>query len=134
MNILLATVLCLSVDNVQLDPITLTDPPIVSIDARGSTIRLSRWDAEAVASKLRERGFSVEQIAAAVRMLRLVARTEDMKCGTCITGGYDAKAKECVEGLRRSPCSKCRICADPLPEPIATLTAASPLLAMQDRR
>jgi hypothetical protein len=119
-GILLAMTWCLNVDGVPVEPITLTDPLTVSADAAGQTVRPSRWDSRTVAMVLRSRGFSERQIRAALRDLRLVEpTTEALRCGECTTGGFDPRSYTCIAGLKRSPCTACTICSDPLPEPIA---------------
>jgi len=121
MTTLAALAMCLQIDGIDLPPLTLTEPPVVEIRARETRISLGAWDRRALARELREKGFDARQIAAALAPMRLVeSTTEALRCGECTTGGYDSRTQTCIAGLKRSPCTACKICSDPAPEPIAS--------------
>jgi hypothetical protein len=120
MTVLAALALCLQIDGVDLPPIELTEPPVIEIRAAETRLSLGAWDRRALARELRGRGFTAAQVAAALAPFRLVdPTTEALRCGECTTGGFDLRSQTCIAGLKRSPCTACKICSDPAPEPIA---------------
>jgi hypothetical protein len=119
----LALTVCLSLDGVELPPLTLTSPPIrATTEAGERIIFLPPADALRLARELESRGYGLDQIVAALRPLRLRSgrTTEALKCGECQDGAMVMRPEpRCVAGKIGQSCTSCKVCGDPEPEPIA---------------
>jgi hypothetical protein len=128
MTLLAALALCLSIDGIDLPPVTLTEPPVVEIRASETRISLGAWDRRTLARELRERGFDAGQIAAALAPMRLSdPGTEALKCGTCqimhsVTMTLPTSGRtftDCGNYPDGPLCIKCGACKQPSGEPVA---------------